>query len=111
MSERGIYKTLTIHFTFAFSAPSFSSPSFHLLIQVRLGLARVAATRLSRGGADFPLSPAKYKLPVNNRYLFHSPEQTISILMSYKEEKPEFGHAMLKHFAISPSYLNLNNGT
>ncbi|KAF8194638.1 pyridoxal phosphate-dependent transferase [Pholiota molesta] len=30
---------------------------------------------------------------------------------SYKEEKPEFGHGMLKHYALDPSYINLNNGS
>lgn len=36
--------------------------------------------------------------------------QLIHSAQTYKNETPEFGHAMLKHFALDPGYLNLNNG-
>ncbi|KAF9483081.1 lolT-1 [Pholiota conissans] len=32
-------------------------------------------------------------------------------LKAYKEDKPEFGHGMLKYYALDPSYINLNNGS
>jgi hypothetical protein len=28
----------------------------------------------------------------------------------YKQEEPVFGHPMLKHYALDPEYINLNNG-
>ncbi|KDR81048.1 hypothetical protein GALMADRAFT_241675 [Galerina marginata CBS 339.88] len=30
---------------------------------------------------------------------------------SYKDEKPEFGHPMLKYYALDPEYINLNSGS
>ncbi|KAF4610713.1 hypothetical protein D9613_007297 [Agrocybe pediades] len=30
---------------------------------------------------------------------------------AYKKDKPEFGHAMLKYYALDPEYINLNNGS
>ncbi|KAF8194637.1 pyridoxal phosphate-dependent transferase, partial [Pholiota molesta] len=37
--------------------------------------------------------------------------QLINLSTSYKDEEPEFGHGMLKHFALDPSYINMNNGS
>ena len=28
----------------------------------------------------------------------------------YKQAPPPFGHALLKHYALDPEYINLNNG-
>ncbi|PPQ95574.1 hypothetical protein CVT26_008602 [Gymnopilus dilepis] len=37
--------------------------------------------------------------------------QLIDFEQDYKNEKPEFGHAMLKYFSMDPEYINLNNGS
>ncbi|KAF8959578.1 pyridoxal phosphate-dependent transferase [Flammula alnicola] len=37
--------------------------------------------------------------------------QLIDPAKAYKQEQPEFGNAMRKHFALDPSYINLNHGS
>jgi hypothetical protein len=44
------------------------------------------------------------------RSLYLDTMQLINLSTSYKDEEPEFGHGMLKHFALDPSYINMNNG-
>ena len=87
----------------------------------------VDATRLSRGVVspeNFRFPTSKFYDDINNSpvsrngclqwgfYVFvHTTMQLIDYTKIYQQEEPVFGHPMLKHFALDPKYINLNNGT
>ena len=62
------------------------------------------------GGHDTQASLTQWPLQFSLRILILTTMQLMDSAKVYKQEEPVFGHSMLKHYALDPEYINLNNG-